>query len=540
MATLDGWSISFWNGMLLHLWQSTLFLLVVALAALLLRNAPGRVIGSLYSIGLLKLFLPLPWLGEAARTFVAWSGGASAAAVPPTATGWPAIQVVMYPALLESGTAGLVPGTGLALTAVWAVGASWCLLRESRIGFPGPVERPLAGAPGPTCDLLLSALVGTGLARDRVRVSPGGATPFVRGLLSPVVVVPTYVVTRLDQDELRSVLMHEAEHIRHRDPLRLALLHAARAAFFFYPPAWWLVGRIRESFEMACDEAVVRGGQSPATYCRSLARTLKLGLDHTPAATPAGILGHRSSLLLRRLERIRSGRRFEAMPYHRLTLVLVAITALALSVLPVGPTSSAGGQHADALDRLAEADLEVVLRFERVPLRTIFEALQAASRTEFSLAGDLGSELADLDPGRVPLSEALEQLASAADLDYLVLGPRTVQVRKRSGDDLVPPRMISRVEPVYPKEARAQRRGGRVILQLLVDPSGLVQDVTPLRIEPEDGEMFVTSAVEAVRQWRYEPARQNGEVVEFYLTVVVEFSIQTEPTAKPDDLTTPI
>jgi TonB family protein len=37
---------------------------------------------------------------------------------------------------------------------------------------------------------------------------------------------------------------------------------------------------------------------------------------------------------------------------------------------------------------------------------------------------------------------------------------------------------------------------------------------------------FEEEAIEAIRQWRYEPGRQNGVPVDVYFTVVVEFVLQ--------------
>jgi len=42
-------------------------------------------------------------------------------------------------------------------------------------------------------------------------------------------------------------------------------------------------------------------------------------------------------------------------------------------------------------------------------------------------------------------------------------------------------------------------------------------------ISPEVG--FEEAAIEAIEQWRYEPALLNGRPVDVYLTVVVEFTL---------------
>ncbi|MHC4992882.1 MAG: energy transducer TonB, partial [Planctomycetota bacterium] len=90
-----------------------------------------------------------------------------------------------------------------------------------------------------------------------------------------------------------------------------------------------------------------------------------------------------------------------------------------------------------------------------------------------------------------------------------------------------PPRLIpeSRVQPIYPELARVTRVEGNVILQAVVRSDGTVGEIRVLRCNrPNLG--FEEAAIEAVRQWRYEPARQHGRPVDVYFTVYVEFRLR--------------
>jgi protein TonB len=83
----------------------------------------------------------------------------------------------------------------------------------------------------------------------------------------------------------------------------------------------------------------------------------------------------------------------------------------------------------------------------------------------------------------------------------------------------------SKVAPDYPELARAARLGGRVILEAVIRSDGTVAEVSVLQCtRPDLG--FEEAAIDAIRQWRYEPARQNGVPVDVYFTVVVEFTVQ--------------
>lgn len=82
----------------------------------------------------------------------------------------------------------------------------------------------------------------------------------------------------------------------------------------------------------------------------------------------------------------------------------------------------------------------------------------------------------------------------------------------------------SYVQPDYPELARVARVDGQVILQAIVHKDGSVGEVSVIRVNrPNLG--FEEKAIEAVKQWRYDPALQNGKPVEVYFTVVVDFTL---------------
>ncbi len=112
---------------------------------------------------------------------------------------------------------------------------------------------------------------------------------------------------------------------------------------------------------------------------------------------------------------------------------------------------------------------------------------------------------------------------SEAAFATFIPGPPPSSTRAvRAGGDISEPRRLFHVVPVYTEEARQQRVQGTVILDVRLDRTGSVKDVRVLR---PLGHGLTESAVEAVRKWRYEPSRLDGEPVEVMLTVTVTFSL---------------
>ena len=92
---------------------------------------------------------------------------------------------------------------------------------------------------------------------------------------------------------------------------------------------------------------------------------------------------------------------------------------------------------------------------------------------------------------------------------------------------ITPPRVIesTKVKPIYPEIGRIVGRPGRVVLQAVILRDGSVAEIEVLQVRPP-GLGFEEAAIEAVAQWRYEPAWQNGRPVEVYFTIVVSFDLQ--------------
>ena len=93
----------------------------------------------------------------------------------------------------------------------------------------------------------------------------------------------------------------------------------------------------------------------------------------------------------------------------------------------------------------------------------------------------------------------------------------------RPGSGIEAPRLLHEVKPGYTEDARQQGLEGDVILEIVVQRDGTVGDV---RILQSLGDGLDQSAVEAVRRWRFEPARRLGSPVDVLVEVAVEFRLR--------------
>ncbi len=99
--------------------------------------------------------------------------------------------------------------------------------------------------------------------------------------------------------------------------------------------------------------------------------------------------------------------------------------------------------------------------------------------------------------------------------------PKPVQSRIKVGGNVTAAKIINRTTPNYPPLARQTRISGTVRLHAIIAKDGTVQQLEVLSGHP----LLVQAALDAVRQWRYQPTLLNGEPVEVDTTVDVIFSL---------------
>ncbi|MBX3725795.1 MAG: energy transducer TonB [Xanthomonadales bacterium] len=72
-------------------------------------------------------------------------------------------------------------------------------------------------------------------------------------------------------------------------------------------------------------------------------------------------------------------------------------------------------------------------------------------------------------------------------------------------------RLLSRVDPVYPREAARSRQNGWVEVEFTIGRDGTVSDVRVVDARP--ARVFNQAAQRAIQEWRFEPRLENGEPV---------------------------
>jgi GWxTD domain-containing protein len=321
-------------GLANHLWQTTVFMVVVGALTLLLRKNSAAVRYRLWLIASVKFLVPFSLLIGIGSQL----GWKPIQAFPQSRVPV-AIQQISHPFIAPPASFQAPPsfhappsvsaGAGTAavvLAAAWLVGAALVLMmwwfkwaRIARVvGNARPFDSP-------------NHLEQNRAASPRIRIlsSPEGLEPGIFGIFRPVLLLPEGVARNLSGGQLDSIIAHEIFHVRGRDNLASALHTIVQALFWFHPLVWWLGNRLVIERERACDEAVLQMGCDPADYAEGILKICKSYL--TAPECMAGVSGRN---LKNRIEAIMENRRAPHLTVgKKLLLSLAAAGAIAVPLL---------------------------------------------------------------------------------------------------------------------------------------------------------------------------------------------------------------
>lgn len=111
-------------------------------------------------------------------------------------------------------------------------------------------------------------------------------------------------------------------------------------------------------------------------------------------------------------------------------------------------------------------------------------------------------------------------------LAWIAVGLAQAAESPKAAPKVIPPTLVHKVEPEYTSEARAQRIEGVMTLRAEITPDGTAVNIEVLRsLNPG----LDAKAVRAVQQWRFRPAKKDGESVSMAATIDVEFRLPRYP-----------
>jgi beta-lactamase regulating signal transducer with metallopeptidase domain len=378
------------------------------------------------------------------------------------------------------------------------------------------------------------------------------------GIRRPVILLPAEAEGWMS-DRIAIVLAHELAHVARWDWVVLVVANTLRAAFWFNPLLWSASRRLHRESELACDDQVLALGTTGADYAShlcDLARLLRSehgrGLPVAPM-TPAAHLQERIHAML-----VPSSDRRTVSATLRTTSLMVGLAATLFVAAAAAQSSfhSVAGVVRDATHRVlpsarlvmthlgnqskyeVRSNAEGRYEFVGLPAATYrldvgvpgFTPVTAEWVVSATAVRDIQLEVGSLEEtmtvrDTAPASPDAATLEKAT-LQFGALRTRALEVcanparNAAVGGNIMPPKKLLHVQPVYAQSLRDAGVGGVVTMTATIGTDGLVRDIDDLTgPHPE----LASAAEQAVRQWQFSQTWLNCEAIDVRMRVTTNF-----------------
>jgi TonB family protein len=370
-------------------------------------------------------------------------------------------------------------------------------------------------------------------------------------------------------------------HARRLDALWGLVAQCALAVNWFNPLAWLAVRQFRKEQERSCDDAVVAAGTASTVYAAhlvDLARSIAIPEPALGMAERFDLEGRVHALLDSSRARRAASRKVCAVMFAGAMAAIVPLAAVHAqspeqAVPPVvskddsktqvafskpvpqpahehaaaseepqaTPLVSIGGSVYDpsgafvpaaavslkntgaANEELARSDADGHYKLQGIPAGDYIVRVTAPGFATYQKTLSLKAGTPATADIRLSIGEVKEAVEIAAKRGQPPASAATPAQRARIGGMVQAANLISKVNPAYPADARAEGIEGTVLLRAVISKDGSLLHVTQVSsgVDPR----LVSAAMAAVPLWRYQPALLNGEPVEVITTIDVTFRL---------------
>lgn len=208
------------------------------------------------------------------------------AGAPVLASGaWPGLSCLLLPAERDL-PAHLASYAFLAAIAAATTSGLWTLVQQYR--QTRSLLQACLALRSPRWRALRPVVQGLGLEGRVDVVEIPAPMAFCYGYIRPRILVSTGLLASLPRQELEALLLHEREHLRQRDPLKVAIGKLLASAVFFAPLVGALHRRYLVEKELAADRAAIVEQGSSDSLAAALLRLIEVEGQAPPAYSAGG------------------------------------------------------------------------------------------------------------------------------------------------------------------------------------------------------------------------------------------------------------
>lgn len=411
----------------------------------------------------------------------------------------------------------------------------------------------------------------------QLRESDAVRIPITIGFLRPVVILPVGW-EMWEEFKLTAVLGHEFAHVRRFDWAIATVAAFNKCVFWLNPLAFFLERNLSELAERACDDAALNLTHDAARYAEVL---LQFATAHDGHRLLTGGVAMARHNMRSRIERVlamkRPGSGVLKLAGWTLVLVLAMPVLYAASAIQVSSNAAPAPSYGEIIAQLPlpgvpqqnvaapqtaltpqqlaeQAALQLRIaelhkkieaaesRLTQTPpnvvgatYRARLEAIQRQDALTDLQQEELRQTLSSVDAISKQV-DAYQSPIAAQDspntVTYIYAGRRFVIVPQAIQSAVSSsPKVITRVEPFYPPAMRTAGIEGSALLSVTIGPDGHVFDIkTVSQTNPALG----TAAIDAVKQWVFEPSLVAGKPATITVEVPVDFKLLPQAERGPN------
>jgi TonB family protein len=526
-------------------WKGTAILAAAFAAAALLRRASAAARHFVWTAAfaaLLLLPLFIGWAPKWSVTVPAVAPHSTEVAIRPTAT-QATVHVVTPAPVNRAPVSRSIP----VWIWMWPLGAAVVAVRFA-LGAMHTRRIVRGGAPAAYAESTARELADALGIRRGVAVleSAAAPVPLACGLLRPKVVLPGGAAG-WPPSRLATVLRHELAHIRRRDLAAQALGQVVCCLYWFHPLAWLAAGRLRHERERACDDTVLAAGIPPHDYAsdlvdlaRGMAERRRFWAD-APAMAEASDLEARIRALFDPSQNRRPLRRTLGVTIGAAAMVLLlplasfTTHAQAARGVLVGVVADPSGARVPNSRVIAtnqdtgnqeqtRADAVGEYRFNAISAGQYLVQILSPGFKALKLNATVNAGQVTRLDGNLEVGEVAEAVTVNGQKPPTVI-PNAAGARQRIkiGGNVQTVQLLQQPKAEYPAELQQAGVQGTVVLQGIISKDG---DVVSTKVLSTDVDpRLVQLALNAFKQYRYRPARLNGEPIEVMTTISIDFRL---------------
>lgn len=239
-------------------------------------------------------------------------------------------------------------------------------------------------------------------AKGGLRLTDLPSAPFVTGLVSPTIYLPSDFENRFSYKEQAWVIAHELHHIRRKDLWVQLIAELVRILFWFNPIVHMAVTAMLEDQEYACDQDVLSKCNKDERY--HYGKALMLGAG--PQLTPNVLTFFRNNK-----------ERFIMLTRHKSSklnsiLGITLCAVLGLFAFTKAPESFARGETLSSEP--------VTMKFTAIDSNNMMLMLANASRNSLMLEKNVPTYFVTTHLDNLPMSEVWDSLMVCLGFDYQI------------------------------------------------------------------------------------------------------------------------